>query len=568
MYNGSSSNWPPYLKMAYAREALRSRGRFRLSEAQFLSQRKAQAVEQHALVSQRVTLLRASLKKAESEERQLHSSLEFYRRALASRCRPLPREVLGRIFQIRYNDDEQELDNPGYFPSPAQIRSALVFTRVCRLWRDVALSYPYLWQVLPDFGQSKFLSRFIAHSGSAPLMCYLAPDTSQSAVAHFGYWREVTGVRHRIRYLFIANSDEEGFVWHFKHSKVGGWHLLHTLVLSFQENPNYDALLHMFHDSSQLRTVQIAFESVETPLPPPCLHPANLSSSGWLGIPWHNIVTFVGVKISEVFLYSILLSTPRLENCDVSVTGEWRVPPLPPSTDLAPSQLSNLRSLKITNTPEGLFSRVLSHFLLPALSHFTCSLEVGWSDESLNDFPASMHRLPSLTNITCLRLDAHWLPEDCLISVLERFDLLSELILILPNVDSAFFHTLRNRNILPRLRRLCLSEMDLDAFESDPARLSVSLSQFLASRHGFIPSSDSRLGHSPVGQLEYLRLTFEDFHPILVPLVVSTFSLLHGVDSDDYDVYTEMMLKLCQVFDLDEPKKEVRGTVYVCIFQY
>jgi len=222
----------------------------------------------------------------------------------------------------------------------------------------------------------------------------------------------------------------------------------------------------------------------------------------------------------------------------------------------------------MTNIPEGIFTRVLAHFTLPRLSEFTCSFGLGWSDESQEELP---HHLSLFANITCLRLDASELDGDLLISILDIFGMLSELVLVRPSfVDYRFFDTIRVRNVLPRLRRLSLVDMISSAFdpckhesESCPkggGQMFTSLSQFVASRNPnrsipIIPISDSPTSHppisrSPVAELEYLALSVESVYGKLLPGILSTFALINGMTDQEVALCSQMVSQLEELLGL------------------
>lgn len=96
----------------------------------------------------------------------LLSKIKECRNQLSSIYR-LPNEILTAILELMVHSPENSVQR---FDSRAPIN----FSRVTRLWRDIALSAPNLWSTI-DVMNIHVAPTFLAHSKSAPLYIDLAP---------------------------------------------------------------------------------------------------------------------------------------------------------------------------------------------------------------------------------------------------------------------------------------------------------------------------------------------------------------------------------------------------------
>ncbi|KAJ7464695.1 hypothetical protein B0H11DRAFT_2050770 [Mycena galericulata] len=388
--------------------------------------------------------------------------------ALTSPVRRLPKDIMQVIFISCLPTKHNALLSADHAP--------LLLCRVCRSWRDLAISLPVLWSTLHiPFGLSHELrdgvvaemparlvpglrdavTRWLERSGSRPLEISVKsfPDV-QAASAQFlehlmtwsPRWRsiELTGNSSLVEFLAVPRTPDQ-------------FPILERIMLH-SIHPQNIAMLNLIQVPT-LRDVSLKFEvnrPVQLPLPWAQLTSLDLDCA----MPWHEAVAGLSVSVA----IEILQRCPRLANCTLHVlhfTGD-SLDPKPPAT------LNFLQSFTLFQNQNS--THLLDHLVMPNIRAFKlCRHESARGvDESLS-LNSLAQNPASLQNLT-LFLDS--LTNKCLVEIFHTFSSITTLHIAYysndvrdRNVpvtvfnDSTLGILTQNSNLFPRLESLRLDEM-------------------------------------------------------------------------------------------------------------
>ncbi|KAJ7192159.1 hypothetical protein GGX14DRAFT_480334 [Mycena pura] len=264
--------------------------------------------------------------------------LSVHRDALQAQLDPivfsinsLPFEILAEIFLCARHECRHK--------TPSGKRPPLLLLRVCRYWRDVAVSTPSLWTRLSVIlrrketpGQSALLDAFLARwtnrAGTAPLSLRLY-DTSLLAP------------RDRIDALLQLYAPRTTFL------------RVQTSASNLMGLPSLDSLTHLERLTLTTRLTTAAWHDVHAFCQAPALRGVVLEMGAipsFIRIPWHQLTTFTGSGFSVAEALYVLRECSQLTKCTLPHLDlrSWHGVRLRDLT--IPFTHTALRELSISNT--------------------------------------------------------------------------------------------------------------------------------------------------------------------------------------------------------------------------
>ncbi|KAJ7250253.1 hypothetical protein C8J57DRAFT_1723573 [Mycena rebaudengoi] len=391
----------------------------------------------------RLAELDALIPMLQAERKKIHKTLD----AIKYPVLELPTEVTAEIF-IHCLPVLQHpfCGDPHYI----RINAPRLLLQICRAWRDIALTTPKLWAsfhiqgyYLRSTSWGQMFEEWVRRAGSSPLSMVLQHD--DSAVE----WSLFPGVFHQIIARPSQWRDVELIVPHrallrpeFQTALQGKLHALERLVINTDRSyfhghnmgvPTVEAIpLTAFETAPKLRAVGLL----------------NFSLS-FINLPWNQLTSFVGEKLSLSDCTRILGMTPLLVDCiltDVNNDDATNITTPPP--------LLHLKSLVLDGEPAGwrTFTQggILGFLTLPALTQL--HLPVVFADTFLpfltRSRPSALRKLVLHTGYRCLIQGAASMPA------------LSDVTINQPSLDQAagiLASLLASSAFIPNLESLCFT---------------------------------------------------------------------------------------------------------------
>ncbi|KAJ7707471.1 hypothetical protein B0H17DRAFT_1174521 [Mycena rosella] len=321
-------------------------------------------------LEQEIPQLKLHLKQLEEERREIFASLAFP-------VLTLPMEVTSEIFVHCL---------PGASAIPRTTDAPLLLARICRQWRDIALSLPQLWSTFTFYADSPrsqardhlincWLSRSRHHSLSICLYDgYMEPEDDTAVAQGSEYERAVAisesiqaclelvgkhSSRLRDLQLRLMPSELQNPSISFPE---GGFPLLEHLAIGRWAASHADftlARINLFGTAPRLRSVEMVLDS------------QGHIDIRLFSIPWAQLTKFTGTLFWPEECFFVLRQCPALVDCTFAeCTSEDTAvppPPLPP--------IIALKSLKV-GTTYSLFT-VFGALTLPRLETLSAELGVG-----------------------------------------------------------------------------------------------------------------------------------------------------------------------------------------------
>lgn len=354
-------------------------------------------IESLSVILDRLRLERRGLKKREKKLRPILSP-----------ARRVPNELLARIFEIScaayYCDDDNadttDLESPPWG-----------FTRVCRRWKDIALSLPKLWTFirLPDVSTAPktyapLMQRYLSRSGDLPLSIDVVWDDIELEPPARNLLKQI--MLHASRWAsveFEFETDLETVTSAF--NEIPGTLLaLEVLRLTglscWPAEEVADLAIHAFGEAPRLR--EVSFKAV-----------ADFAEN--LAIPWSQITHFTCVEVTPGDMLNVLRHMSALEVCNLAYSFGY------PDNSTSPVDvtvcLPRLRKLVLGDNG---VDQILEDMTLPALQDL--SLWASWY--SLCYFTDLLSRSGSACHLQRLHLKIPFTPDtttySSAISLLER----------------------------------------------------------------------------------------------------------------------------------------------------
>ncbi|KAJ7197801.1 hypothetical protein GGX14DRAFT_573950 [Mycena pura] len=335
--------------------------------------------------------LQASVDRVTRKREQLQQFIDSHL-ALVSPARRLPQDILGEIFMACLSENGYASMKPSEAP--------LLLCRLCRDWRNLALSMPRLWASLhfPEFlylrpsHDSAQLELWLNRSGGLPLSIFLAIDTKlvlQSLVDQAHRWENIRlkDLMHSTLKILAQLSPEDV-------------PLLKTVVI---ENRYYEETILSFLRAAHIRRLSLR--------------------SGSFGV--QNLTSPLGVshlclhELPSVHTLHLLRHCPLLETCTLTDSYSYSL-----ALDVGPRiHLERMRYLCIIERSDS--RDVLEHIFLPNLR----SLEYSNDGRGRRDFPLDiLASLCAPEMVTDLNLSIE-ISTELLANVLRPFSMLQKLIL-------------------------------------------------------------------------------------------------------------------------------------------
>ncbi|KAJ6589361.1 hypothetical protein B0H19DRAFT_1248909 [Mycena capillaripes] len=277
----------------------------------------------------------------------------------------LPPEIIAEIF-VNF------LPNYPEFPTHSGSLSPLILCRICRYWREIAISTPALWKAISididetdnhdhEIEMLELLKTWITRSGNCPLSLSLTlrgPPETSSVFAHF----IETAVAHCARWEHLNVLVP----FDHMHRLTGDMPLLRGLTFGPTDlRYDVDFTLSLFERAPQLRRIVLT----------PCFLSANVS------LPWAQLTHLDADCLYEHECIEILRAAPRLVACTLNVCCSDEDAVFVDTAIPAHPHLRNM-ALLVDDVDVRLW-RVLACLTLPAL----CRLQI----------PEPCIRLESLT---------------------------------------------------------------------------------------------------------------------------------------------------------------------------
>ncbi|KAF8161777.1 hypothetical protein K438DRAFT_1859426 [Mycena galopus ATCC 62051] len=344
----------------------------------------------------------------------------------------LPAEITAEIFThclpwfIHLDPDEAIDESPDIAPR--------VFTRVCRTWRDIALTTPRLWSTLAMIFESippqaisnprsveGFIDRWLARAGQCPLSLVFRDEGLEVELVHQVLGNVLRRYSHRLHYLELYIAEGPLL-------QLG----LGSLTFPLLESVSLD----LWVKEADTQTVSI-FENA------PLLHEFHLysefpvSSSTRFALPWLQLTKYDGV-VKDLQFFALV---PNLT--EATCSGYiYR----------AGSLLTHARLTSLT-VKEGTYE-ILRSLTLPALQHLNISWEEA-CDELDTFLDRSSPPLISLFVIPIEDEDFDW--AQCLAHVART---LENLHFISPSPENTAFFLDLSPSSLPNIRTLALERVN------------------------------------------------------------------------------------------------------------
>ncbi|KAJ7072147.1 hypothetical protein C8F01DRAFT_231748 [Mycena amicta] len=330
----------------------------------------------------------------------------------------MPRDVWEEIF-IHCLPSSPDSDVASYNQKstiPSTRTAPLVLLQVCRAWRDVALSLPYLWtslSVVVGGGQAfpplSTASNWLARTGDLPLQLSLnqtneadrnqelADDILALFIRYLRRWRDVKLDVANPTYGRSLQPTDPLYA-----PLLETFHLTTCWRLTRNEEIMQD-LLKMLEGAPRLSSFSVSR-----------LSDLNVAPDSTVAIPWTQLTHLDIMFIPSVSAcLSIMSGCPLLESCNLVVDPQQGLLPI------APIVLPALTSLEL-RIPAGELASLLDFAVFPALKNFTLHVQDAydqqalWPQSSFMDFLSrsrcALERLelhdtgvPSSEFIECLR---------------------------------------------------------------------------------------------------------------------------------------------------------------------
>ncbi|TFK23148.1 hypothetical protein FA15DRAFT_475600 [Coprinopsis marcescibilis] len=280
----------------------------------------------------RLTRLQQQREQTATELTRLRSSV--------SACGRIPPEIWSITFGFCLPEDEP-------YVRPSVHNGPLLLCRVCRYWRDIAVSTPYLWNSISITknwrrrkGQS-LLELWLKRSANLPLSVEISISLYMEPIYDYATLDLIFSYSERWSRLRLNLTD----------------HLLRSVlsmcmpmleVLEFTSNYAIASLNMDHHAAPRLRSVSL----LTVPL-----DPAPLS------LPWHQLTHFSSRCWGDVQSHlDILKRCPNLEKFRMHLLHAQ----VPPAEE--PLVMRNLKSLEVVAFIGSAMDSILNRLILPALS--------------------------------------------------------------------------------------------------------------------------------------------------------------------------------------------------------
>ena len=407
----------------------------------------------------------------------------------------LPPELLSRIFEVgsAENDSEgggaEETDAIRSSAGPAPWLSfQIVVSHVCRHWRNVAISAPFLWTridvTLEERPPYESVSTRLERSKGLPIDIYVNCDVKLPSDADLGFLFPLL-ILHVHRWRTVKVS-----VWEYRHMaeflnavsdpSIPAASQLTSLGLYYIERDEYDSFgvsKHptLFGDSTPL-LARLVLWGVHVDWNQPWI--TSASNLTGLELVFHA----EDVRPSWAQFASILRGASALEKLSLRKSGpsgdphEWFIKPTPGSpADLnAPVRLPHLTDLTLAFHSQARAIGLLHKFCLPALKHLVLEFYNGNYTEFVHELakPATSLSLPSaqeqpcslLRNLKTLKIAGLPCLTECVETLYSELENLTSLSLSLWYLSDMFLVLTRPHNTwLPRLVTLYVSGTCSDA---------------------------------------------------------------------------------------------------------
>ncbi|KAJ7680042.1 hypothetical protein B0H17DRAFT_1232474 [Mycena rosella] len=237
---------------------------------------------------------------------------------------------------------------------PRTDTAPLLLGRICSTWRNIALTTPKLWSRLEIAGAagSVYTAPWLARAGNQPLTLSIAlAETTQILAVLKEYahrWRDV----HLD--LSFAEFHLFGPELHLP--------LLQRLLIFPRHNADADAPKHSidaFRNAPALRELSLSMVS-----------PAGIA------LPWAQLTTFTGSRMTFIDCLDFLRCMPNLVNCRVDFEAPEDDPVLPVARLLPFPFLTSLY-ISSWNYAHDDPTDILDHISTPALETFELAASVG-----------------------------------------------------------------------------------------------------------------------------------------------------------------------------------------------
>ncbi|KAJ7063616.1 hypothetical protein C8F01DRAFT_85143 [Mycena amicta] len=348
----------------------------------------------------------------------------------------LPVELVAEIFTHSL---------PKTYPLPSSTNSPLLVMRVCRLWRDIAVTTPSLWcnfytNITNRAGIAPFVKMWLSRSQSLPLTIRI-DDSFQGGVTQnqVAFYREIC--RHAGRWLRLTLNVPFGVLGGLSIDQP--LEMLEELTMGLEGQVDDVDSVNVFAVAPRLRMVDITLNSDE-----------SVSPSG-ISLPWSSLTTFFGELFHIDECIFVLREAANLLECHFRdiLGGRRSDDPLAP---LRP--LYRLEVLNMEGQFMGDFLEVLSLLTLPALK----TLSLGSPHQDTLDYSpliswTTLEELWSRSScsLTRLNISANKLSAERLLDFVRPLPSLEHLEIFSFN-DEATLRALHQPSdeFLPRLRAL------------------------------------------------------------------------------------------------------------------
>ncbi|KIK68246.1 hypothetical protein GYMLUDRAFT_68120 [Collybiopsis luxurians FD-317 M1] len=303
--------------------------------------------------------------------------------ALLSGIRMLPPEILSEIFVYAASENLPTIDSRHYaFLYPNFHDLPFVFSKVCRRWREVAISTPALWSCITlihrtpatQTKHSALVDHCLGRSRLSPMYITLRVQRSfgpDEQLEESDKRKVIEGALGTLGEL-VKQID----CWKFFDFYTGSFHSI-TSVPSFPDipstgAPNLSTLCYSgFDGESDIESEAALWIYKLLGVSPNLLH-LNLHTDhlpSLKGISWKRLETFEASPLELKDLFNVLMNCPALESCDVTLHDSED--PFIPAFDIGEITLRRLHSFRLTAVQEEDVASVFRWLNLPALKTLT-----------------------------------------------------------------------------------------------------------------------------------------------------------------------------------------------------
>jgi hypothetical protein len=331
---------------------------------------------------------RARLEELDLEILRLQTERQILIESLTFPVATLPVEITSQIF-VHCLTEPHDLRNASTSDAP------LVLARVCRRWRDIALSVPELWtswSLATDGGRqervSYSLKLWLARSKNRPLSIRLhyKDGTSGEATSDDEDWWE-RGNDYADKVLPILREHcrqweniEFNVPLGFLRGSLGSFIpaeglpvLRHLTLGSSQEDWSVaggyfaEGPITLFMEAPQLTSLHLILER----------HTPGLDVMDHVDLPFTQLTSFTGTSFSIPECLFVLGQTPLLVDCTFSLDEHASSHPF-----ISIEPLQNLKLFKLwsagSRTPLSYSGRLLAHLTLPSLETLALECSLSW----------------------------------------------------------------------------------------------------------------------------------------------------------------------------------------------